>query len=196
MAHDPAIEKHFVRYFGHLIRVVVLARAGAWRLVEDVQQETFLRVLRILDKEGGLKNPERLGALVYSVCRRVLAEQLRQQGEGVRQGEQDEPSYHVLMDEGLIRWENHRAVERALSVLTPIERQAVRMVFLEELDRRQVGQHLGLSPDYLRVVLCRAKARLRKQLAPLRDILGLESSPYNGTLQKAETVQGPKTTDH
>ncbi len=198
IARDPATEEHFIRYFGQLIRVVVLARAGAWRLVEDVRQETFLRVLRILHEQGGLERPERLGAFVYSVCRRVLAEQLREESEGfgAGQGEPNEPGYHMLVDERLIRRENRREVERALEALTPVERQALRLIFLEERDRRQVGRLLGLSPDYLRVVLCRAKAHLRKRLASREDIFSLESSRYNGTSQQGETRRRAKITDH
>jgi DNA-directed RNA polymerase specialized sigma24 family protein len=55
LARDPVAEQQFVRHFGELIRMVVLARTRSARLVEDVTQETFLRVLQLLRRQGGLE---------------------------------------------------------------------------------------------------------------------------------------------
>lgn len=195
IGRDPATEEHFIRYFGDLIRIVVLSRAGAWNLVEDVRQETFLRVLRMLREQGGLERPERLGAFVYSVCRRVLAEQIREQADLSKENPDYQPRCRMLLDESLIRQESRREIEKALKDLTPLERDAIRMVFLEERDRDEVRRRLGLSADYLRVILCRAKARLRERLKRTGTILASKSSRYNGTPHASATQRGSKITD-
>lgn len=70
----------------------------------------------------------------------------------------------MLLDEGLLRRGLKRAAEVALAGLSQLERMALRLVFLEEWDREEVCEELGLSPGYLRVVLHRAKSRLWRAL--------------------------------
>lgn len=195
MAHDPAAVEHFVRHFGELIRLVVLAHAGSARLVEDVRQETFLRVFRLLREQAGLERPERLGSFVYSVCRRVLAEHLRDEGLGSCAQGDGSPSYRILMDELLVKRDRQRQVEALLKELSPIERKALRMVFLEGRDRTRVCQELGLTQDYLRVVLCRAKVRLRKGLDSAKKISAFKSINLRRTGAGRETLRPPKITD-
>jgi RNA polymerase sigma-70 factor (ECF subfamily) len=64
---DADTERHFTRYFGDLLVIKLRARLRSSHLVEDVRQETFLRVLNVLRNKGGLQHPERLGAFVNAV---------------------------------------------------------------------------------------------------------------------------------
>ncbi|MGC8795147.1 MAG: RNA polymerase sigma factor, partial [Bryobacteraceae bacterium] len=159
---------------------------------DDVTQETFLRVLQLLRRQGGLERPDRLGSFVYSVCRRVLAEHLRKEQAGAPWP--GDAAYHVLLDEALVRRERKRLVNEALQELSPIERQALRLVFLEERDRAEVCAELGLSPDYLRVVLCRGKSRLRRVLEGVERFTraGPERAPAS---RPSETTTGSEITD-
>ncbi len=177
LAGEASAEAHFVRHFAQLIRLVVLARTGNSRLVEDVTQETFLRVFQLLRRQGGLERPDRLGSFVYSVCRRVLAEYLRKEQPSGASQLGSVPGYRMLLDEGLVREELKQAVGAALEQLSHLEQKALRLVFLEERDRRQVCSELGLSADYLRVVLWRAKRRLRRALETEQ---GLGPQPSGG----------------
>jgi RNA polymerase sigma-70 factor (ECF subfamily) len=194
LARDPVAEQQFVRHFGELIRMVVLARTRSGRLVEDVTQETFLRVLQLLRRQGGLERPDRLGSFVYSVCRRVLAEHLRKDRELAQEAPQRTPSYQMLLDESLVRQDRKRTVESALSELSPLERRALRLVFLEERDRSEVCQELGLTPDYLRVILCRGKARLKRALEQAAD-QGRRLRNFAPRGPSTETGSGSQITD-
>src|SRR5712671_4495405 len=71
---DPATELHFVSYFEQLLRIKLRARALSAHTVEELRQETFIRVIAALRKQGGVRQPERLGAFVNSVCNNVLLE--------------------------------------------------------------------------------------------------------------------------
>jgi len=195
MERDPHTETHFVRHFARLIRLVVLAHAGSDRLVDDVRQETFLRVFQLLREQGGLERPERLGAFVYSVCRRVLAEHLRQEGLGSCTQEEGGPSYRMLMDELLVSRDRKRRVRALLKELSPLERKALSMVFLEERDRAKVSAELGLTQDYLRVVLCRAKSRLRKSLGSPERISSFKSVGSRRSAVRDETPPPAEITD-
>src|SRR5437016_14087523 len=70
---DPDTQRHFVNYFGELILIKGRARFIPRDVIDDIRQETFLRVLSTLRK-GGLEHPERLGAFVNSVRNNVLLE--------------------------------------------------------------------------------------------------------------------------
>ena len=74
---DPETEAHFTSYFGALLLIKLRGRLRSPQLVEDARQETFLRVLNVLRKKGGVQHPERLGAFVNSVCENVLSEMFR-----------------------------------------------------------------------------------------------------------------------
>jgi RNA polymerase sigma-70 factor, ECF subfamily len=55
----------------------VRARTLASDKVEDLRQETFIRVIAAFRREGGVRQPERLGAFVNSICNNVLLEYYR-----------------------------------------------------------------------------------------------------------------------
>ena len=56
-AGDAHIEVHFVNYFSELIRLKLRSRLSSKEAMEDVRQETFVRVLTLLRGEGGLRQP-------------------------------------------------------------------------------------------------------------------------------------------
>ena len=76
---DTRTEEHFASYFRELIRLKLRSRLNSKEAIEDVQQETFVRVLSALKTDKGLRQAERLGAYVNSVCNNVLLEHYRSQ---------------------------------------------------------------------------------------------------------------------
>ena len=73
---DAAVEHHFSSYFGDLLLLKLRARIRSPQLIEDIRQETLLRVLQIVRK-AGVKHPERFGAFVSAVCNNVMMELVR-----------------------------------------------------------------------------------------------------------------------
>src|SRR6266478_3340010 len=73
---DAVVEHHFSSYFGDLLSLKLRARIRSPQLIEDIRQETLLRVLRIVRK-AGVKHPERFGAFVSAVCNNVIMESIR-----------------------------------------------------------------------------------------------------------------------
>src|SRR5437764_12180683 len=74
---DAATEKHFVAYFGDLLRIKLSARLRSPQLIDDLRQETFLRFLTAIRVKNSLVAPERLGGFVNSVCNNLLFELYR-----------------------------------------------------------------------------------------------------------------------
>ena len=75
---DQETERDFAAYFGELLAIKLRPRLRTADLIQDVTQETFLRVLKIL-RNGGIENPEALGSFVNSVCNNILFEVYRKQ---------------------------------------------------------------------------------------------------------------------
>src|SRR5215468_3959067 len=66
---DAATERHFTKHFGDLLRLKLRARMCSVDLIEDLRQETFLRVLTALRRKDGLKCPEGWGLLSIRFAR-------------------------------------------------------------------------------------------------------------------------------
>jgi RNA polymerase sigma-70 factor, ECF subfamily len=158
---DPRTEEHFVRYFRELIQLKLRSRLKSKEAIEDVEQETFVRVLSALRSEKGVRQAERLGAFVNSVCNNVLLEHYRSQRR-VDPLEEDGPA-ETLAQPGpdafalLMSKDTERAVHEILDKLSDRDRSLLRDVILEERDKDEVCRELGVDREYLRVLLHRAK---------------------------------------
>jgi len=65
-AGDFRTQEHFVAYFSELIQIKLRSRLQSPQDIEDVRQETFVRVLTALRNEGGIRQADRLGPYVNS----------------------------------------------------------------------------------------------------------------------------------
>jgi RNA polymerase sigma-70 factor (ECF subfamily) len=79
---DFRTQEHFVAYFSELIQLKLRTRLHSPQAIEDVRQETFVRVLAALRTPGGIRQPERLGPFVNSICNNVLLEHYRANPNG------------------------------------------------------------------------------------------------------------------
>jgi len=160
-AGDPRTEEHFVAYFSELILLKLRSRLSSKEAVEDVRQETFVRVLVILRSEDGLKQPDRLGAFVNTVCNNVLLEHYRSKnrGESVIDEENSDKFVHRAPSalSLLEAKDTERIVRRILEDLAPRDRLLLQSVLLEERDKDEVCAEFGITREYLRVLLHRAK---------------------------------------
>lgn len=158
---DARTAQHFTAYFGELIKLKLRSRLQSKEAIEDVRQETFVRVFALVRAKEGVRQPERLGALVNSVCNHVLLEHYRsdrrtdsrvhEEPESVMVAEGLSASEHLEIDDA------ERVVRAILSSLSERDRRLLQAVLLEERDKDEVCAELGLSREYLRVLLHRAK---------------------------------------
>jgi RNA polymerase sigma-70 factor, ECF subfamily len=159
---DPLVEDHFSAYFGDLLRLKLRVRLRSPALVEDVLQETLLRVLDAV-RRGSIEQPERFGAFVNAVSNNVMRELLR----GETRFNRFDEAYHEPIDEAidldapLVDGNRRRQVQSVLDEMTPKDREILQLCFLEERDRTEICRRFQVSEDYLRVVLHRAKERFR-----------------------------------
>jgi RNA polymerase sigma-70 factor (ECF subfamily) len=170
--HDLATENHFVAYFSDLVRIKLRSRLVSTQSIGDIQQETFLRVLTAVRSETGIREPEKLGAFVNSVCNNVLLEFYRASARSPRQ-EDDLPDLAdktIDLDGFLVSEQTCAHVRHVLDMLSEKDRRLLRAIFLEEKDKELVCREFGVDRDYLRVLLHRAKQSFRtayeKQTGP------------------------------
>ena len=160
---DAETEDHFARYFGDLIRIKANARLRSGHAADDIRQETLLRVLRSLRK-GAIDHPERLGAYVNTVCNNVMLEMFRRNKRLDELPPGDIPSGHPGAESGMLDEERRGLVRRALDELPDKDRELLQRIFLDEQDKDLVCKEFSVSRDYLRVLLHRARTRLRTAL--------------------------------
>jgi RNA polymerase sigma-70 factor (ECF subfamily) len=160
---DRFVENDFTAYFSQLLLLKLRRRLRSPELLEDVMQETLLRVLQTLRVKGGLQHPERLGAFVNSVCNNVLLEHLRSERKYNVRGEDapDMVDERIDLDAPLVNLERTRQVKGILDELSEKDRKLLRMIYFEEKDKDEVCHELGVDSAYLRVLVHRAKGRFR-----------------------------------
>jgi RNA polymerase sigma-70 factor, ECF subfamily len=160
-AGDAHTEEHFVSYFSKLIHLKLHSRLHSREAIEDVRQDTFLRVLILLRDKRGLRQPDRLGPFVNSVCNHVLFEHYRSQK---RMGAtiDDEVRAAVVCREPsalslLEAKDTERVVRQILNQVPERDRRLLQSVLVEERNKDEVCAEFGITREYLRVLLHRAK---------------------------------------
>ena len=162
-AGDPSVETHFSAYFGELLFLKLRHRLRSAQAIDDIRQETFLRIFKALREKGGVEHPERLGAFVNSVCNNVLFEFFRSQTRYASLSEQDsEPEdCRIDIEARLVSDERKRAVEGVLAQLSTLDRQILKMLFFDETDKEEICRTMGVGRNYLRVLVYRARLRFK-----------------------------------
>lgn len=164
-AGDRNTEDHFVSYFGELIELKLRSRLASRQSLEDIKQETFARCLKLLRSPGGIRNAERLGPLVNSICNNVLSEHFR----AGRRTEplEDQPAERFIAREPdalsrIITDDTRKIVRQVLEKLPARDQAILKGVFLEEREKDDLCREIGVTRDYIRVLLHRAKQSFRE----------------------------------
>lgn len=177
-------EHHFIEYFSVLLRAKLMSRLRCTQDIEDLTQEVFLRVLQFLRNGSELKHAGKLGAFVNAVCNNVLFEHARtksrtapwEDGKAELTDSGDDLEREFLSEEVCYQ------VRVVLDGMPAKDSDLLRAVFLEERDRDTVCRDFGVRRAYLRVLLHRARCRLRSLLA----------SPESADRAGRGTAQGTK----
>ena len=176
---DPSTEQHFVAYFDQLLRIKLRARMFASETVEDLRQETYIRVLVTLRKDG-VRQPERFGAFVNGICNHVIQEFYRSTSRTSPWDDSylEMPDHAVDTEGSLITKQMKERVHEVIEGLPKKDRDLLRAYFLEEKEKDEVCSQFGVDRDYFRVLLHRAKDKFRVLYEKDRE--GLSGRLSNG----------------
>jgi len=165
---DFRTHEHFVAYFSELVRLKLRSRLHSPQAIEDVRQETFARVFSLL-LSGEIRQPDRIGAFVNSVCNNALLEHYRAtsliamwaRAEAVPPLEDEQqgnpPALNIDGVRVIAAKQMEEKVRGILEELPERDRLLLHEVFLKERDKDEVCRVFGVDRDYLRVLLLRAK---------------------------------------
>jgi RNA polymerase sigma-70 factor (ECF subfamily) len=159
---DAETERHFAAYFGRFLRIRMRARRIAPDAIDDVIQDTLLRVIRKLHHDE-VRQPECFGSFVNSVCNKRLLEYYRSSAKDrSRKDEPIEVADKVLdLDGLLITQETAKCVRRILEELPKKDRSILRSLFFDDMEKDAICVEFGIERDYLRVLVHRAKDKFR-----------------------------------
>ncbi len=161
---DAETESHFVRYFTELVVLKLRSRGRSREEIDDIVQETFARALKLIRSPHGIRQPERLGPLVNSICNNILQERHRASGRTEQLGEETahaltEPHADALAV--MLSKETATAVAEVLARLPERDRLLLRTLLVEEGDKDEMCARMQVTRGHLRVLLHRAKLSFR-----------------------------------
>jgi RNA polymerase sigma-70 factor (ECF subfamily) len=165
-ASDEEAIQHFTSYFGTLILIKLRARMLPPLAIDEIRQETYLRVFAAIRKPQGIRDARKLGSFVNSVCNHVLSEYYRQ---GAKYLAVDAEQFRNLpaqddTESAILMRERQSTVHAVMGALPERDRAILKAVFLEERDKDGVCREFGIDRGYLRVLVHRAKAAFRQKL--------------------------------
>src|SRR5580658_5054151 len=131
---DFRTQEHFVAYFSELIQLKLRSRLHSPQAIEDVRQETFTRVFAAL-RAGKIRQPDRLGAFVNTMCNNVLLEHYRASSRDSSLEDEDQKDFPAVSVDVLGAIAARQMAEKIREILEELperDRRLLREVFLEE----------------------------------------------------------------
>jgi len=161
---DAACRALVVRYQRPVF--ALLSRLAGRGRVEDLAQETFLRVFRALPRfdRGG---PARLSSWILTIATRLALDELRRTPR-VEVPLDDQQPGGARADETAERRALARDLQRAFARLAPDQRAVVLLREVHELDYEEIARALDLDLGTVKSRLSRARASLRLALGENR----------------------------
>jgi len=187
---DPRAESRLVSHFSRPVRMKLRGCLRSHELVQDAQQETFLRVLIYFRSGKTLDHPACLPRFIYMVSHNVALEFLRTYTRHDQWfADAPQPADPALDPESRAAvTERQQIVRRLLEDLTERDRQLLCRVSLEEEDKDAICREFHVDRQYLRVLLYRARVRfkalLHVQAKPNRSCSGAMARGSNAARKR------------
>ncbi len=150
-----------------LVTAVALYRTSRTVDVSDIVQETFVRAW---DRLGSLRNGDRFRAWVLQICRREIIDQHRRAARRPRLDGDDEVELDHLTtmtgspEEEVEGADLHARIHAGMEKLSVRDATAITLASEFGFGPSEIAEALGVSPNTAKVVLHRARRRLRDQV--------------------------------
>ena len=159
---DPDTLAHFHNFFKLPVRNKIRQRCR-WEDADDLVQDVFVAALKRIDA-GEPADPAKLPVYILGICKRTLL----RYWDNPRKNDVDietvaltdaRETADVRLDDEL----QARRLRELVSKLPPKYRDAVERVHFQEQSRADIASENGVNRSTLRLHLCRALKRLRKE---------------------------------
>lgn len=156
---EALFERTHIALLGYALRRVTVPEDAV-----DVVAETYLVAWRRIDD---VPSGEQARPWLFGVARNVLANHRRGERRRLALAQRLQENVRQVLPAPEFR--EITTVERALALLGEDDREVLRLLAWEELDRAEIAVAMGLSQALVRVRLHRARTRLRRQLARVEE---------------------------
>ncbi len=167
---SAALRAEFDRLFAELSTPIfnyALHMVGDADRAADIAQDTFIKAFRKLDT---LSSATSTRTWVYRIATNTAIDEIRRRRHVTRlpveegqpfQSADPQPGPEAQAMGSVL----DERISRALLRLRPNHRQCLLLSDLEEMNAQQIGEMMRMSPGAVRVLLCRARGEMRRQLA-------------------------------
>lgn len=166
-AQEQKIERLYRRYH-RLLRTVAFNATDDRFLAEDAVQNTFLKVIRFVDKIDD-ENPRRLGRLLTIMCKQAVTELFHAKVRAIGTPD-DELAYEYegmtpeLYLEHLTQQQQVRYLKCCLEKMDPKYGIPLRMRYVDNVPIAQIAIELGIPENTVYMRIHRARAKLRESM--------------------------------
>lgn len=155
----PTFEEFFAEHRTGVYGAVWLVTRSR-DIAEEIAQEAFCRTWEHWDRVAGLEDPE---GYVYRTALNVWRSRRRRAAVAVRRVARADPP-----GDALARVEEEDAIVRALALLSERQRAAIVLTDLLGFTSNEAADAMGVRPSTVRVLVMRARDRLRPALKEQR----------------------------
>lgn len=171
LSGDQEACMRLVNNYSRMVGTVIWRATGDDRIVEDLSQETFLRVFRSL---GHFDNRGKLSTWIYTIANRVAIDHLRKTARWREESLTgkfgsnlaDEMAAPESLDPRtvLAQKEIRSVVQKELAQLPETYRLALGYTAIEELDYQTVASMMGIPVGTLKTYVSRGKIMLKEKI--------------------------------
>lgn len=154
---NDILEQIYHRYAGQ-VYLYLFSLCHSHALAEDLMQETFLKALCSMELSQDAVLP-----WLLRVAKNLYIDAWRKQRHHTEAKKEQKSSEEELLN-CLIHKEQNRRLYQAIQALRAPEREAVVLYYFAGLSQADIARQLGMSHGNVRVMLHRAKQRLRNLL--------------------------------
>jgi len=135
-------------------------------VAEDLVQEAFVRLAR--EVEQG-RTPEYPKAWLHQVVQNLVRSWGRHRSVVDRYDAAYVPPPAIgSPEDAILRVERARSVQDVLATLAPAERSSL-LLAAEGYSGKEIAERLGRTPEATRTLMCRARSKVRAQLAAIES---------------------------
>lgn len=128
-------------------------------LAADAVQETFARLWYMRWRLSLMKNPQ---GFAMTTLKNQCVSILRHQNHLARLAEI--PPLEDEAEESVAAERQHQRLTQALDTLPPIQREIVRLRYVERMSTRDIAQKLGMTEVNVNTTMSRAYDKLKKEM--------------------------------
>jgi len=154
-----AFGRLFDRFSNDIFRYA-LSRMYNRHAAEDVTAETFKKTWENIRKY----KHKNFRAYLYTIAHNLIIDFYRKSSRLERIGERDFEANQENVEDGLYRTQQQKRLAATIRKLGKMEREVVRLRFVEELGAKEAAKVLGKSAVWVRVTQFRTLRKLRKIL--------------------------------